>query len=376
MEPAVTASDLQQSFSRVYSVIEQGLERGLHTGCQLYVSQYGTVRIDAAIGESQPGLAMTPHTINLWLSAGKPLTAAVILQLAERGFLNISDPVALHIPEFAAGGKSPITIENLLTHTCGFRNVDTGYPAVGWDESIRRICESPLEENWIIGQSAGYHTTTSWFILGEIIRRASHREYANVMRDDLLVPLGLVDSWAAIPESIYDSYGTRIGWMAAREQGVLRWLDWHNRHRCASPSPGSNTRGPIRDLGRFYEMLLNDGRGPAGQLLSPNSVKSMRTRHRIGAFDQTLGHVVDFGLGVIIDSNTYGAETIPYGYGKYCSNETFGHGGAQTSQGFCDYTNGLVVAYYFNGRAGEGQHNRRGKMLNEAIYLDLGLASE
>lgn len=121
-------------------------------------------------------------------------------------------------------------------------------------------------------------------------------------------------------------------------------------------------------------MLLNEGQGPGGAILSPQAVAAMTARHRVGDYDSTLGHVIDFGLGVIIDSNRYGATTVPYGYGQYCSPRAFGHGGAQCSQGWCDPETGLVVAYFFNGRAGEGQHNRRTRQFNDAIAIDIGLA--
>lgn len=316
---------------------------------------------------------MTADTINLWLSAGKPLTAVAVMQQCERGTLSLDDHVARFIPEFAEAGKSEITIRHLLTHAGGFRNVETGYPEASWDEVIRRICASPIEENWIVGRTGGYHTTTSWFILGELLQRVTGRLYADVMRDDLFCPLGLNDTWAALSFDQYAAYGDRIGWLYAREQAELKLLDWSNAARCAAPSPGSNSRGPIRELAHFYEMLLNVGEGPHGRILLPETVAAMTARHRTGQFDQTLGHVVDFGLGVIIDSNQYGIDTVPYGYGRYCSPRTFGHGGAQSSQGWCDPEAGLVVANFFNGRPGEGQNHRRAKSLNEAIYLDLGL---
>ena len=366
-------ADFASDFPHTQAVIAQGIERGLHTGCQVYVSLRGNVLADVGVGESRPGVAMTPDTINLWLSSGKPLTAVAVMQQCERGALSLDDPVAQFIPEFAAGGKSEITIRHLLTHTGGFRNVETGYPEVSWDEVIRRICASPLEENWIVGRTAGYHTTTSWFILGELLQRVTGRPYADVMRDELFRPLGLNDTWAALPIEQYAAYGERIGWLYTREQGELRLLDWSNAARCAAPSPGSNTRGPIRELGRFYEMLLNEGEGPRGRILFPQTVAALTARHRVDEFDQTLEHVVDFGFGVIVDSNRYGPVTVPYGYGRYCSPRTFGHGGAQSSQGWCDPEVSLVVAYFFNGRAGEGMHHRRAKGLNEAIYLDLGL---
>jgi len=96
----------------------------------------------------------------------------------------------------------------------------------------------------------------------------------------------------------------------------------------------------------------------------------------VGRFDQTFGHIVDFGLGFLLDSNRYGVETVPYGYGRDCSPQTFGHGGSQSSQGYCDPARELVVAYVFNGRPSEGQHQRRVRALHDAVSKDLKLNGE
>lgn len=366
-------SDFIASFPNTHAVVAQGVERGLHTGCQLYVSRYGTVLADIGLGQSLPTVPMTAQTINLWLSSGKPLTAVAILQAWERAQLRLDDPVSRFIPEFAQQGKDRVTIRHLLNHTGGIRHVETGWPDVNWDESIRRICAAELEADWVIGRTAGYHTTSSWFLLGEILQRIERRPYAEILRDRLLTPLGLHDTWALLPQDRHAAYGDRIGALYARDQGELVLLDWNSPARASTPSPGGNTRGPIRDLGRFYEMLLNEGAAGDQRILRPQTVAAMTARHRVGEYDLTLGHVIDFGLGVIIDSNRYGAATVPYGYGQFCSPRTFGHGGAQSSQGWCDPESGLVVAWFFNGRAGEGQHNRRTRQMNEAISRDVGI---
>ena len=120
------------------------------------------------------------------------------------------------------------------------------------------------------------------------------------------------------------------------------------------PSPGASLRGPVRELGQFYEMLQRGGISTSGkQLLSPDAVQQMTSRHRAGKFDQTFQHVVDFGLGVLCNSNQYGVETVPYGFGEHCSAATYGHGGAQCSMGFCDPVRRLVVAWSANGFCGE-----------------------
>jgi CubicO group peptidase (beta-lactamase class C family) len=104
------------------------------------------------------------------------------------------------------------------------------------------------------------------------------------------------------------------------------------------------------------------------------TVELFTSRHRVGMFDQTFQHEIDWGLGFTIDSNRYGAETIPYGFGRHASPSTFGHGGSQSSVAFADPEHGLVVALVCNGRPGEARHNRRARDIHSAIYEDLGLA--
>jgi hypothetical protein len=133
---------------------------------------------------------------------------------------------------------------------------------------------------------------------------------------------------------------------------------------CAAPSPGSSWRGPAHDLAAFYSYL------------SAHAPSHMTDRHRLGLYDRTFQHKIDFGLGIIIDSNRYGKETVPYGFGRHCSENTFGHGGAQSSIGFCDADHSVIVAAIANGLPGEAQHNRRFRDLNSAIYEDLGLAGD
>jgi CubicO group peptidase (beta-lactamase class C family) len=126
----------------------------------------------------------------------------------------------------------------------------------------------------------------------------------------------------------------------------------------------------MRELARFYEMLLAGGEN----VLSTGSVRELTARHRVGKFDQTFRHVMDWGLGFIINSNRYGADTVPYGFGRHASEETFGHGGAQSSTSFADPQHELVVAIAWSGAPGEAKHQQRVRDTLTALYEDLGLA--
>jgi CubicO group peptidase (beta-lactamase class C family) len=359
-------------------VIESGIERGLHTGIQLYVSRGGNVIADAGVGESSPGTPMTAESIMMWLSAGKPLTAVAILQLVEQGLLNLDGRIVDWMPEFAAGGKDEIRLHHLLTHTGGFRNIESGWPQLSWDQSIARICESPLEDDWRVGETAGYHTTSSWYILGELIQRVDPkgRSFSQFFRDEICEPLGMQSSLNGMPSEFWSANRARIAEMSQLEKGRTELLPWHEEQHCVAPSPGANSRGPVRELGRFYESLLAGGELDGRRILSEESVELLTGRHREGLFDQTLLHRVDFGLGVILDSNRYGVDTVPYGFGPFCSERTFGHGGSQSSIGFADPDADLVVCYVANCRVGEPRHQKRNREIVSAFYRDLGLADD
>ena len=97
---------------RTLAAVQSGIDQGLHIGAQVYVSLRGRAVIDTGVGLASPhdGRPMTADTITLWLSSGKPVTAVAIARLWERGLLDLDDPIARHVPEFAAHGKETITV--------------------------------------------------------------------------------------------------------------------------------------------------------------------------------------------------------------------------------------------------------------------------
>jgi len=302
--------------NRTRQIIADGIAAGWHTGAQLYVSRRGEPVADFAVGD-------TPAVLP-WLSAGKPVAAVAVALLRERGRLDFDDPVARFLPEF---GKPAVTVRHLLTHTGGFRFIRRHWTTESWDEIIAEICAAPLDAGWVPGQKAGYHLESSWYILGEVVRRVSGRSFAEFARAEIFEPAGMRNS--AIPGS-----------------------------------PGRSALGPVRELGWFYEKL---GRG----ILTAESVRQLTARHRAGMLDVTFGMVMDWGLGFMLNTGPH----TPYSYGPHASANTFGHGGRQSVLAFCDPDRQLVVAWACAGQPGEAAHQRRALALNTAIYEDLGLVA-
>ncbi len=92
--------------------------------------------------------------------------------------------------------------------------------------------------------------------------------------------------------------------------------------------------------------------------------------------DTTFNHVMDWGLGFLVNSAIYGPDTVPYGFGPPASPRAFGHGGSQSSASFADPEHSLVVVVICNGMPGEAAHQKRMKAILAAIYEDVGLAGK
>ncbi len=363
--------DAGTRLKRTTDVIMSGIREGLHRGGQLYVSLRFEVVANTGFGAARSNVPMMHDTLNVWRSAGKPIAAAAVLRLQDFGRLTIEDPVSRHLPQFP---HEDVRILDLLTHTSGLPNRPLDWPAASWDEIVDAVCAFPRDPN--LGAAYSYHAT--WFLLGEILRRhdAAGRTWSEILRSDILEPCQLHDVWNGMSQEVWQQLAPRM----ARQETILlagrrREEPLHTPEYCMAASPGANLRSTARDAGRFYELLMRGGESENGfRLLQPETVRLMTTPHRIGQTDATFRHVVDMGLGVITDSNRYGADTVPYGYGRWCSAATFGHGGAQCAMAFCDPERQLVVAWVVNGFPGEARHQARNRAINEAIYADLGLA--
>jgi len=359
------------SLKRTLLDLDAGLDKGSYLGGQMFVSRRGTTLLETSFGEARPGEAMTAAHLPIWFSTGKPIAAIAIAQLWERRLLELDDPVSRFVPEFAAGGKQKVSIRHLLTHTGGFRMLDLNWPISTWDEIIDRICRKRLEPRWVPGATAGYHRTSSWFMLGEIVRRVDGRPFETYVREELFLPLGMKNSWIGMPADRYRRYEDLIAPLFDTDTPEPRITRWHSQEWVTSCSPGANARGPIRELATFYEMLRAGGTHDGIRILTPQSVEAFTAKHRVGLYDKTFQAVLDWGLGFMKNSAHYGVKGLPYSFGHYASDRVFGHSGYRSSIAFCDPTHHLVVALAVNGTSSELVYQRFVQGLLDTLYGEL-----
>ncbi len=162
---------------------------------------------------------MTRDTLMLWLSAGKPVTAAAVMQLVERGRVQLDDPVARYVPEFAVNGKETFTLWNLLTHTRGFAgSTSTGPKHRGTRSSRGSARPSPSATGRRVSErvTTPLPVGTSWAKWCSAWPRGRFR---NTCARRFFLPLGMRDSWIGMPAEQFDAYGDRLGILVHTDKG-------------------------------------------------------------------------------------------------------------------------------------------------------------
>ena len=223
-----------------------------------------------------------------------------------------------------------------------------------------------------VGKIASYSPQVNWFLLGHILATVSEAYYEYLIHGLVLNPLGMHDT-RCVYDVVEKNYNLHRGDFCERVKGELISDAFLPRIMATTPSPGSSFCGTARDLRQVMELFLSGGMFNGELIIQEETVQEILKRHRVDMFDHTLQHKVDYGLGVILNSSHHGMETVPYGFGRHASPQAFGHGGAQSSMSFADPAFKLTGVIIANGRAGEGQHQRRHRDLMTAIYEDLGL---
>ncbi|GAB3813273.1 serine hydrolase domain-containing protein [Kribbella italica] len=197
------SSSLQQTVQRA---IDELVASGAETGLQVAVHRYGEPVVDAVAGFADTGRPMTPDTPIYSASTGKGVTATLANVLVARGVLRYDEPIAELWPEFAAHGKGRATLRHVLTHSVGVPAIPastTLTDLTDWAGMTAAIADSVPW--WEPGTKTAYHAQTFGFLVGELVRRATGRPLAQVLRDELTGPLGVGDEvYFGVPADALD----------------------------------------------------------------------------------------------------------------------------------------------------------------------------
>lgn len=304
--------------------VSEILEEQKVPGAVLSVAQHGQIIYEAAFGYRDVA-AQLPATTDTLFGAGsitKSMTALAILLLAEEGRLSINDPVLSWLPSFRLPANTEqVTIHHLLTHSTGLP--DTGlwwrplHRAMSQDPNFARLgfplnlseqgpiesCDALLEaikaqEFELLGApgEAWSYCNEGYYMLGEIIRRASGRSYDEFVQERILAPLGLTQS--VLRESDLARFPRVTELYHPSADGAFHapgWWDVGEMMGCGG------LKTTLRDLTRYLEIFCTGGLVDGQRYVSESVIRQMTT-----------GYVPAWG-------------PFTYGYGLYIQSDYHGH---------------------------------------------------
>lgn len=255
--------------------------------------RHGTI-YEGAAGKRRLGgdADMTPDSVFAIFSTTKAITGTVCLQLVESGELDLDAPAKEYAPAlgelqviegFDTDGtprlrapKSDVTTRQLLLHQGGF-----AYDF--FNETYNRLAQEHGQPSVITASLASiktpmlfdpgtaweYGTSIDW--AGQVCEGITGKRLGQLMKEGIFDRLGMADSAFTMTDSMRARYVT----MHQRdEKGVLKPLD--NFMLDQDPEVhmgGHGLHSTAPDYAKFIRMWLNDGDGPNGRVLKPETVK-------------------------------------------------------------------------------------------------------
>jgi CubicO group peptidase (beta-lactamase class C family) len=200
----------------------------------------------------------TPSTLFRLASVSKPITATAILQLWERGKLDLDAPIQKYCPAFPQK-EWPITTRELLNHLGGIRHYNPNNRGDIPEDSARHF--SSMEESLTIfandplvakpGAKFQY-STYGYTVLGCVLEGASAQKYVDYVRENVFVPAAMDHSRA---DDFFAIVPHRTRWYHKDAQGAV-----HNAGVLDSSYkiPGGGWLSSADDMARYEAAILAD----------------------------------------------------------------------------------------------------------------------
>ena len=335
-------SDLD--FSVLESAVQKQAETGL-TACQVAVGHEGEIVFARSLGSAD-------DTTRFWIaSATKPIVSAAVLQLIGDGALDVAEPVARYIPEFAANGKDRVTVEQVMLMTAGFPDAPMS-SREGADPARRIARMTQWELQSKPGTHYAYHAMSAHWVLAELIERISGTPFCDFVEERITRPLG-IPRLLGIPESEQRGLAQTS---AAADDVTRNEYDYAAKIACGEPGGGALARAV--DLARFYQGLLHN----PDQLWEPAVLADALRNVRNTLPDPMMKMPANRTLAVMV-GNGFG--------GTWGSSATaFGWPGAGGQIAFAEPATGISFAFFQMGDTDQVSQFVRGIQLS-ALALEL-----
>lgn len=231
---ALPAGVLAQPFQAEREAIRQHMQANGVPGIAVAVWQDGKIVWEEGFGwaDMENRVPVTAHSVFNLASVSKSLTAVGVMTLVQQGKVNLDGPSNDYLGEDRLrswiGDPKQVTVRRLLNHTSGLPGGDQTFygddvrNVPSQSEAIRRygILVAPAGERYL-------YSNIGYGVLGHLIAQVSGKSYADYMRQDVFLPLGMTHSSVEVAPGLekyevvrYDYDRKRIPAFGGTDQGA------------------------------------------------------------------------------------------------------------------------------------------------------------
>jgi CubicO group peptidase (beta-lactamase class C family) len=352
------------------------IDAGKLPGGLTLVARKGEIVHLSAVGlaDIERGVPVRTDTIYRIYSMSKPLTSIALMQLYERGQVQLDDPVHKYIPSWEkqrvyVSGEYPdfqtrkpdrsMSVRDLLSHQSGLTYglfdispVDSAYAAVSptapsgtLEDMAQKVAGLPLK--FSPGTRWNYSISTD--VCGYLVQLISGQPFDEYLNEHIFGPLGMVDTAFFVPPEKLDRFAANYGPTA---EGGMRLIDDPQDSAFGRPptllSGGGGLTSTMQDYWRFAQALCNGGELDGVRIIGRKTLELMTSNHlpdnndlasvAFGQWSETAYAGIGFGLGfsVTLDPATVQLSGSP---------GEFAWGGAASTAFFVDPKEELVFVF-------------------------------
>jgi len=266
-----------QKLAGIASIVKEAIRTGNCPGAVVVVGRNGKVVYRKAFGYRAlvpRKLPMTVQTIFDLASLTKVVaTTIAVMQLVERGKIDLGARVSDYWPEFKANGKAEISVRELMTHFSGLPpDLELKPDWSGYETAMKMI----VAVQPIVSPGTRFiYSDINFETLGELVHRVSGQPLDIYCSEYIFKPLGMKDTRFKPPAA----WRRRIAPTQHQngDKGKMLWGEVHDptAYNMGGVAGHAGLFSSANDLAIFAQMLLNGGSYKRARILSPLTVAKM-----------------------------------------------------------------------------------------------------
>lgn len=276
--PAQYAQAIKQfeEFARKHMALDKtvGLTIGFVKDDFTWVSAYGYADLENKVPAK-------PESAYRLASVTKPMTAIAVMQLVEKGKINLDAEVQTYVPYFPKK-QWPVTVRQVLGHLGGISHYkDPAKELHIKDHKPTRDAIAIFESFDLVAEPGTRYSYSSYGynLLGAIIESASGMSYGDYMRQNVWLPLGMTDTRMDDPLEVIPNRVRGYQLINGKVKNS-EFVDISSRFAAGG------TRSTVPDLLKFARGVMH------GKLLTPASMNLVAT-----SMSTKEGRLTDYGMG-------------------------------------------------------------------------------